>query len=175
MERRTVNSPGTGRHNIELNRPRKEIAMTSDSHPSTPARLAKPLVLGAIAAVGLVAAYLSFNNSAQLGSYWPWLAVLLLPLLPVFLQRGPGGHGSMGGCGGHGSHGGSGGSSGPPAPKADPSGSAAPGASKDSNPGRHTGCCGGGEETHECGQRAKATGDQAPAKHAAGETGHHPH
>lgn len=87
--------------------------MHTDRHDTTVAWYRRPAVLGLFALGGFVAVYLAVQNWEQAGPYLPWLLILAMPLMHVFMHRGHGahsgqggqaGHGAMGCCGGHGTH-----------------------------------------------------------------------
>ena len=66
----------------------------------------RPAVLGLLAIGTFFAVYYAVQNWEQTGPYLPWLLILAIPLMHVFMHGRHGAHGGMGGCGGHGSHGG---------------------------------------------------------------------
>ena len=115
----------------------------------------RPAVLGLLAIGGFIAVYLAVPNWAQTGPYLPWLLILAIPLLHVFMHGGHGAHGGMGGCGGHGSHGG-GHDHGQRTGHSPGSGRALPPpAAKEAGSEKESAdCCGGGNHAHRAGSDA---------------------
>ncbi len=100
--------------------------MNHKHHTASAAWYKSPAVLGLLAILGVAGALFLVQHWEHAVPYWPWLLILAIPLLHMFMHGGHGAHGGHDGqdsredsgghagqgggcCGGHGSRGGHGG------------------------------------------------------------------
>lgn len=82
--------------------------MNHEHHTASAAWYKSPAVLGLLAILGAAGAFLLVQHWEHAGPYSPWLLILAIPLLHMFMHGGHGAHGGHGSHGGHDSREGSG-------------------------------------------------------------------
>lgn len=83
-----------------------EETMNHNHQTASAAWHKSPAMLGLLAILGVAGAFFLVSHWEHVAPLWPWLAVLAMPMLHVFMRGGHGGHADQGGgcCGGHGNH-----------------------------------------------------------------------